>query len=121
MRSRPERPASGLVDRRFRRAVAGPGRRLPIASGARSPTEEQLMTLTTPAGGDTGIRPQDDLFGHVNGGWLETVEIPSDLPAIGGYIDLVLEAEAQVGDILRAASDDAGTGLAEPGSPRRKI
>jgi putative endopeptidase len=79
------------------------------------------MMLTTPAGGDTEIRPQDDLFGHVNGGWLETVEIPSDLPAIGGYIDLVLEAEAQVGDILRAASEDAGTGVAEPGSPRRKI
>src|SRR3954451_9223824 len=79
------------------------------------------MMLTTPAGGDTEIRPQDDLFGHVNGGWLETVEIPSDLPAIGGYIDLVLEAEAQVGDILRAASEDAGTGVADPGSPRRKI
>ena len=24
------------------------------------------------------IRPQDDLFGHVNGTWLDTTEIPLD-------------------------------------------
>ena len=29
-------------------------------------------------GMDPDIRPQDDLFGHVNGRWLQTAEIPAD-------------------------------------------
>ncbi len=29
---------------------------------------------------DDSIRPQDDLFGHVNGAWFDTAEIPADLP-----------------------------------------
>jgi len=56
---------------------------------------------------DDAIRPQDDLFGQVNGRWLETVEIPPDLPRVGGFIDLTLQAEAEVGEILREASADA--------------
>src|SRR3954469_1905791 len=70
---------------------------------------------------DGSIRPQDDLFGHVNGSWLETVEMPPDLSTVGGFIDLALEAEAQVADLLRAASADAASGSAAAGSVRRKI
>src|SRR5689334_18864067 len=70
---------------------------------------------------DDSIRPQDDLFGHVNGRWLETAEIPADLSRTGGFIDLSLEAEAEVGDILREASAAAADGTAAPGSDRRKI
>ena len=77
------------------------------------------MTLSEHA--DPGIRPQDDLFGHVNGGWLSTVEIPADLPSVGGFIDLVLESEAQVRDILDEASEASASGGAEPGSNRQKI
>ena len=55
-------------------------------------------------GMDLAIRPQDDLFGHVNGRWLETAEIPADLSSTGGFVDLMLESEADVGDILRDAS-----------------
>jgi putative endopeptidase len=54
---------------------------------------------------DETVRPQDDLFGHVNGAWLKTAEIPSDLPMTGGFIDLRLEAERRVGEILREASE----------------
>jgi putative endopeptidase len=67
---------------------------------------------------DPGIRPQDDLFGHVNGRWLETAEIPADLPRTGGFVDLTLEAEAAVGAIL---ADAAAAGGAEPGSDRQKM
>jgi endothelin-converting enzyme/putative endopeptidase len=70
---------------------------------------------------DDTIRPQDDLFGHVNGRWLATAEIPADLSSIGGFIDLVLEAEQQVGDILREASDTSARGEVEPGSNTQKI
>jgi endothelin-converting enzyme/putative endopeptidase len=70
---------------------------------------------------DDAIRPQDDLFGHVNGEWLATAEIPSDLSSTGGFIDLVLESEAQVGEILREAAADAASGAAPKGSVRQKI
>ena len=70
---------------------------------------------------DQSIRPQDDLFGHVNGVWLESVEMPPDLPSVGGFIDLVLESEAQVAELLRAASADAESGVAPVGSVRQKI
>jgi predicted metalloendopeptidase len=70
---------------------------------------------------DGSIRPQDDLFGHVNGGWLATVEIPADLPSVGGFIDLVLEAEEQVGENLGEASAASAAGEAAPGSNRQKI
>src|SRR5262249_26948494 len=72
-------------------------------------------------GSNPQIRPQDDLFGHVNGTWLETVEIPPDLPMTGGFIDLVLEAEAQVDEILRESAADAAAGTAEVGTPRQQI
>ena len=35
-------------------------------------------------GMDLDIRPQDDLFGHVNGRWLETEEIPADRSSWAG-------------------------------------
>jgi endothelin-converting enzyme/putative endopeptidase len=72
-------------------------------------------------GGDPSIRPQDDLFGHVNGTWLKTAELPADLSTIGGFIDLSLEAEAELGEILREASEAAATGRAAPGTDRQKI
>ncbi|MFN8637220.1 MAG: M13-type metalloendopeptidase [Chloroflexota bacterium] len=70
---------------------------------------------------DDSIRPQDDLFGHVNGKWLETAEFRADLSTIGGFIDLSLDAEADVGEILREASEAAGAGAVAPGSDRQKV
>jgi len=66
---------------------------------------------------DDAVRPQDDLFGHVNGGWLETASIPADLSRTGGFIDLSLESEADVGEILREASTTPG----DSGSDQQKI
>ena len=34
------------------------------------------------------IRPQDDLFGHVNGRWLDETEIPSDRSSWGPFVQL---------------------------------
>jgi putative endopeptidase len=67
------------------------------------------------------IRPQDDLFGHVNGGWYETVEIPADLPVAGGFVTLMLEAERQVAEILRDAAAAVRGGQALTGSPMQQI
>ncbi|MDP2773655.1 MAG: M13-type metalloendopeptidase [Nocardioides sp.] len=46
------------------------------------------------------IRPQDDLFGHVNGRWLEEVEIPADRSSWGPFVELADAAEEHVRAII---------------------
>ncbi|MDP9806877.1 putative endopeptidase [Trueperella bonasi] len=46
------------------------------------------------------VRPQDDLYRHVNGLWLSEAEIPADQSSTGGFTDLRLQAERDVRDIL---------------------
>jgi endothelin-converting enzyme/putative endopeptidase len=50
------------------------------------------------------IRPQDDLFGHVNGHWLEHEEIPSDRSSWGPFVSLADQAEQQVRVIIEACA-----------------
>ncbi len=47
------------------------------------------------------IRPQDDLFGHVNGRWLAETEIPSDRSSWGPFVQLADVAEEQVRGIIQ--------------------
>lgn len=61
---------------------------------------------------DAAIRPQDDLFGHVNGRWLAEYEIPPDRATDGAFRDLYDRAEEQVRDLIVEASEQgaaAGT------------
>src|SRR4051812_1961592 len=77
------------------------------------------------AGMDLSIRPQDDLFGHVNGHWLETEEIPPDRSAWGAGSKLAVQAEEDVRALVEecaSASDGVSTGsTAEHGSPTQQI
>lgn len=61
------------------------------------------------AGMDLDIRPQDDLFGHVNGRWLTETEIPSDRSSWGPFVQLADAAESDVRAIIEdlAATDSA--------------
>ncbi|MBD3688883.1 M13 family metallopeptidase [Nanchangia anserum] len=52
-------------------------------------------------------RPQDDLFRHVNGKWLETTEIPSDRAAWGAFNELRDASEKRCRDIIEACEADA--------------
>jgi putative endopeptidase len=56
------------------------------------------------------IRPQDDLFGYVNGQWLATVEIPADQPSWGPAVQLAEAAEKQVNAIIQ----ELAAGVASP-------
>ena len=60
-------------------------------------------------GMDTDIRPQDDLFGHVNGRWLETVDIPSDRSSWGPFVQLADTAEEQVRAIITELAVSTGS------------
>ncbi|MEH3131205.1 MAG: M13 family metallopeptidase [Mycolicibacterium neoaurum] len=53
---------------------------------------------------DADVRPQDDLFGHVNGRWLTDYEIPADRATDGAFRTLADRAEEQVRDIITSAS-----------------
>ena len=65
-------------------------------------------------GMDPAVRPQDDLFGHVNGRWLAETEIPSDRSSWGPFVQLADEAEQHVRAIieeLAAGSDSRAEGV----------
>ena len=64
---------------------------------------------------DPRIRPQDDLFRHVNGRWLERTEIPGDKARYGSFHVLQEEAEKAVRAIIEEAQG------AEPGTEERKV
>src|SRR4051794_25731408 len=55
------------------------------------------------------VRPQDDLFGHVNGRWLDTTDIPADRSSWGPFVQLADVAEDQVRaiieDLAKVATD----------------
>ena len=64
---------------------------------------------------DENIRPQDDLFRHVNGKWIDRSDIPSDKSRYGSFNVLADEAEENVRTIIEESQ--AG----EPGTEQRKI
>ena len=84
------------------------------------------MTILDDArpGMNPDIRPQDDLFGHVNGRWLDETEIPSDRSSWGPFVQLADAAESHVKDIiesLAAGVSTSSTTGAPPDEDARKI
>ena len=66
---------------------------------------------------DAATRPQDDLFGHVNGRWLADYSIPADRATDGAFRSLFDRAEEQVRDLITEAS---ASGAAE-GTDQQRI
>ncbi|MCU1596868.1 MAG: peptidase [Glaciihabitans sp.] len=64
---------------------------------------------------DSSVRPQDDLFRHVNGKWITRTEIPSDKARYGSFYVLAEEAEKAVRAIIEESQG------AEPGTEQRKF
>ncbi|MFF2272510.1 M13 family metallopeptidase [Agromyces sp. NPDC058136] len=64
---------------------------------------------------DAAVRPQDDLFRHVNGKWIARTEIPADKARYGSFIELHEEAERAVRDIIHESQE------AEEGTEARKV
>jgi len=70
---------------------------------------------------DTGVRPQDDLYLHVNGRWVAGHVIAPDRAFDGTFRALRDQAEEQVRDIIADTRDQVGAGQAAPGSEPAKI
>ncbi|HET9609960.1 MAG TPA: M13-type metalloendopeptidase, partial [Acidimicrobiales bacterium] len=80
------------------------------------------MAPSTTSGIDTDelsdeVRPQDDLFRHVNARWLERTEIPADRAAHGAFHMLHDQAELDV----RALCEEAAASDAPAGADERKV
>ena len=80
------------------------------------------MATSTPSGIDVDelsddMRPQDDLFRHVNSRWLASAEIPPDRAAHGAFHMLHDQAELDV----RAIATEAAASDAPAGSDARKV
>ncbi len=66
---------------------------------------------------DPDVRPQDDLFGHVNGRWVARTEIPADRGRYGTFDILREQAEEHV----RAIIEEVAAGQPAEGSVARKV
>jgi putative endopeptidase len=62
---------------------------------------------------DSKVRPQDDLYRHVNGAWLSTSEIPSDRAADGSFYALRDLSEERVRTIIEEADGPDGSNAAK--------
>ncbi|WP_460511329.1 M13 family metallopeptidase [Frigoribacterium salinisoli] len=78
-------------------------------------TDDALPSGITTDELDPDVRPQDDLFRHVNGRWIARTEIPEDKARYGSFTLLAEEAEQAVRDIVHESQ------TAEPGTEARKV
>jgi len=64
---------------------------------------------------DNSVRPQDNFYRYVNGGWMKNNEVPGDKTAIGSFYDLRDKADDDVKAIIEelAATDNLKMGSDE--------
>jgi predicted metalloendopeptidase len=80
------------------------------AAGSASGIETQYI--------DQGVRVQDDFFGHLNGKWLQSTEIPSDRSSWGTFMKLRDDTQEQIRVIVEADQKKPGKKV---GSDEQKI
>jgi predicted metalloendopeptidase len=68
-------------------------------------------------GFDRSVRPQDDFFAFVNGGWLKRTQIPADRTSTGTFLALRDNSQAA----LRAIIDSVAAGQNAPGTTGQKV
>jgi len=90
-------------------ALAAPA----IPLGAQAPRSLGIDTTNF----DRSVRPQDDLFRFVNGGWLKRTPIPNDAPRWGTFDEL----DERSREAMRAILEAAARSDAPAGSEERKV
>jgi predicted metalloendopeptidase len=89
-----------------------------VAGGVATAQQSSLKSGLDPAQFDKSVRPQDDLFRHVNGGWLAKTEIPADRPMYGTFVQLDERAEANLYALIEEL---AGSPDKRPGSTAQQV
>ncbi len=89
-----------------------------ILAGAISlPASAQLTSGIDTTNFDHSIRPQDDFYRYVNGGWLKTAKIPADASSWGAFQELRENSRNAEHELFESASK----ANAPAGSPQRKV
>jgi endothelin-converting enzyme/putative endopeptidase len=83
-----------------------------------SPEPVQLVSGIDDSGFDRNVRPQDDFFDAVNGGWVTNTEMPSDRARWGTFDALREQSQKDVRTLVEEVSAAENV---EPGSPTQKI
>jgi len=91
---------------------------LAAAGGHLTAEQSPLKSGLDPTQFDKTVRPQDDLFRYVNGGWLAKTEIPADRPVYGTFVQLDERAEA---DLYALIEELAGSRDKKPGSTAQQV
>ena len=94
---------------------------LPCVAPAAGPGPEPNPDATagvSKATFDASVRAQDDLFRHVNGGWIASATIPPERPLYGAFIQLAEKAEGEVRAIIEESSKKADDA---PGAESQKV
>ncbi|MEV5837475.1 M13 family metallopeptidase [Nocardia sp. NPDC052112] len=75
---------------------------IPATTALVSCSREQSVQLTgvDMRGEDPAIRPQDDLFRYVNGGWLRDFQLPPDKPSYSTFDEVGERVEQQLREII---------------------
>jgi len=97
---------------------------IPTASTPAKAVTSPVMTKTVLASGinsanfDNSVRPQDDFYLYVNGGWLKNHQIPADKTSIGSFYELRDKADHDVNTIIEQLSKAKDL---KPGSDAQKV
>jgi predicted metalloendopeptidase len=94
-------------------ALAAPLLALAIPAAAQAPRTLGIDTTAF----DRSVRPQDDFFRFVNGGWIRRTPIPDDAARWGSFDELAERSR----DAMRAVLEDAARSNAPAGSEERKV
>ena len=96
---------------------------LPVVLGAvvsavfAMPAAAQLTSGIDTSTFDHSVRPQDDFFRYVNGGWLKKTDIPADASSWGAFQELRENSRNALHELFEGASK----ANAPAGSPERKV
>ncbi|MGH7625742.1 MAG: hypothetical protein ACREOJ_10530, partial [Gemmatimonadaceae bacterium] len=82
-----------------------------------APAGAQLSSGIDTTTFDHSVRPQDDFFHYVNGGWLRTAQIPADASSWGAFQELREDSR----NALHGLCEEASMAGAPAGSARRKV
>jgi predicted metalloendopeptidase len=81
-----------------------------LLAGCAAPGGARLGSGIDLSAEDPAVRPQDDLYEHVNGAWIRRAEIPADKSTIGSWEDIQDRIQAQLRELIESAAtrrDDA--------------
>jgi putative endopeptidase len=81
------------------------------------PASAQLTSGIDTTNFDHSVRPQDDFYRYVNGGWLKAAQIPADASSWGAFQELRENSRNAERELFEGASKANASG----GSPERKV